>query len=377
MLRAKNVFLYVTAGLFLLIASSCAVTEKAVVKKRPPDPFKQNKHLGRGINLGNALDAPKEGEWGVTLKEEYFKIIKDAGFDSVRIPCRWSAHALAEKPYTIDPNFFKRVDWAIANALKNNLYAMLNIHHYMELYTEPLAHKERFMALWKQIAERYKAYPDTLMLEICNEPDDAFTPEIWNDWLKEAHAIIRKANPTKTIVIGPGNDNWATYLGKLELPENDRNIIVTIHHYFPHDFTHQGASWMTREKIMKSLEDKKLAGQKLPAWATDDWKGDSSTWLGTKWTGTDAEKKDMTDILDIGAAWGKKHNRPINLGEFGAYKKADMESRARWTKFIADAAVERGMSFHYWEFCAAEFGAYNQQTKSWREPLLRALIPPR
>ena len=27
----------------------------------------------RGINLGNALEAPKEGQWGVIIKDEYFK----------------------------------------------------------------------------------------------------------------------------------------------------------------------------------------------------------------------------------------------------------------------------------------------------------------
>jgi endoglucanase len=76
--------------LVLMPALNCIAAEKI----KSPDPFRQNKLLGRGINLGNALDAPKEGQWGVMLKEEYFKIIKDAGFNSVRIPIRWSAHAL-------------------------------------------------------------------------------------------------------------------------------------------------------------------------------------------------------------------------------------------------------------------------------------------
>jgi endoglucanase len=336
-----------------------------------------NKLLGRGVNLGNALEAPYEGAWGVTLREEYFQIIKDAGFNSVRLPVRWSGHALTEAPYTIDPKFFKRVDWAINCALSRKLPVILNMHHYTELYTDPLPHKERFMALWKQIAEHYKDYPDTLLLEIYNEPDDALTPEMWNEWLKEAISIIRKYNPTKTIVVDGANDAWITYLRYLELPEDDRNIIVSVHHYFPHDLTHQGAPWITHEKIVKSLEEMKLVGQQLPAWATDDWDGDSNTWMGTKWTGTDEEKKAMTDIFDIGAAWGKEHNRPINLGEFGAINKADMASRVRWTKFIADTAAERGMSLHYWEFCAAEFGLYDQKTKSWHKELLEAVLPPK
>ena len=72
------------------------------------DAFKMNQLLGRGINMGNALDAPNEGEWGFTLEEKYFQAAKDAGFNSVRIPVRWSAHALAEPPYTIDPNFYEK-----------------------------------------------------------------------------------------------------------------------------------------------------------------------------------------------------------------------------------------------------------------------------
>jgi endoglucanase len=73
----------------------------------------QNARLGRGINLGNALEAPAEGVWGVTLEEEYFQTIKDAGFDAVRIPIRWSGYADDTPPYTIDPAFFERVDWAV------------------------------------------------------------------------------------------------------------------------------------------------------------------------------------------------------------------------------------------------------------------------
>ena len=44
--------------------------------------------------------------------------------------------------------------------------------------------------------------------------------------------------------------------------------------------------------------------------------------------------------LDKAIAWAVKHRRPIYLGEFGAYSKADMESRARWTRFVADEALE-------------------------------------
>lgn len=38
------------------------------------------------------------------------------------------------------------------------------------------------------------------------------------------------------------------------------------------------------------------------------------------------------------AAWSEKNNRPLYLGEFGAYQAADMPSRVRWTDYVARAA---------------------------------------
>ena len=39
--------------------------------------------------------------------------LKAAGFDSVRIPIKWSAHAAKTAPYTIDPAFMDRVDHVV------------------------------------------------------------------------------------------------------------------------------------------------------------------------------------------------------------------------------------------------------------------------
>jgi endoglucanase len=335
-----RVKLPIIAGMVLLAVLNCA----AEAKSKSPDPYNQNKHLGKGINLGNALEAPNEGEWGVTLKGEYFKIIKDAGFDSVRIPIRWSSHALEQPPYTIDPNFFKRIDWAVKNALQQNLYVMVNMHHYMELMNEPNTHSERFVALWKQIAEHYKNYPDSVLFEPLNEPHNALTAKLWNGILSKTIDVIRRSNPYRTIVVNPAN--YATDIDNLQLPESDRNIIVSCHYYLPIKFTHQGAEWSAEGK-------------------------DS---LGITWKATAQEQKAINDDFDKGADWGKKNNRPMNLGEFGAYYKADKSDRIRWTSFIADSAVKRGFSYIYWELCSG-FGIYDSQKNQWDSDLLNAVIP--
>jgi endoglucanase len=95
---------------------------------------------------------------------------------------------------------------------------------------------------------------------------------------------------------------------------------------------------------------------------------------GGTWTGPDAEKYAITKQLENAATWAKAHDRPIFLGEFGAFQEADMKSRARWTQFVAREAERLGFSWSYWEFCSG-FGAYDQKTGAWREALKSALVP--
>jgi aryl-phospho-beta-D-glucosidase BglC (GH1 family) len=303
--------------------------------------------LGRGVNLGNALEAPNEGEWGVRLDEKYFDLLQQAGFNSVRIPVRWSAHAAHSAPFRIDETFQARVDWAIRQALARRLYVVVNIHHYEEIMRDPRAQRERFLGLWRQIAEQYRDSPTALYFELLNEPHAELKADVWNDMLADAIAVIRKSNPTRKIVVGPAGWNSISQLDNLELPKNDRNLIVTFHYYSPFQFTHQGASWVGSQ---------------------------SQQWLGTRWLGTPAEKQAVVRDLDRALRWGVENRRPLFLGEFGAYSKADLDSRARWTRFLADESLKRKIGFAYWEFCSG-FGVYDSKANRWVEPLKDALVP--
>jgi endoglucanase len=314
------------------------------------DPCVVNKLIGRGVNIGNALESPKEGDWDVTLQEEYFQVIKDAGFNSIRLPVRWDSHAMEKAPYTLDPNFMARIDWAIKNTMSRNLVLTINMHNYYDFFKDPNGHKERFLAIWQQIAERYKDYPNTLLFEAINEPQDNLkgVPE-WNAMLKEWLAVIRKSNPNRIVVIGSANFNNYYEVKSLELPKDDRNIIVTFHYYSPLKFTHQGAPWTP----------------------------DSNKSLGMKWNGTEQEKRTIARDFRVAANWGQENGRPIYLGEFGTFYKADPNSRFQWTKAVADEAVNQGFSFTYWEFCHTNFGIYDPRAKTWNKQLLEALIPPK
>jgi endoglucanase len=311
-----------------------------------PDAFAAKESLGRGINLGDALEAPRDGQWGVVIVKPYFELIKKAGFNSVRIPINWESHARKNAPYTIDWQFFTRVDQVVGWALKQELVVILDFHNYPNLMADPQGHQERYLAVWQQVAGYYKNYPSTVLFELLNEPNDKMDTAQWNTICGQALTLVRQTNPNRNVIIGGISSNAYDQLQNLALPSKDRHIILTFHYYNPFDFTHQGADWV--EGMDK--------------------------FLGQTWEASDAEKSAISSQFNLVAAWSLLQNRPVLLGEFGAYSKADLDSRVRWTAFVAREAEKRGFAWTYWEF-GSKFGAYDRAAKAWREPLLKALIP--
>jgi aryl-phospho-beta-D-glucosidase BglC (GH1 family) len=303
--------------------------------------FEMNARLGMGMNLGNTFDAPSIGEWGVQPDSWYFTDIKDKGFSSVRIPIRWSTHAMEESPYTIEENFMDTIEWAVDLALANDLPAIINIHHYEEIMEDPEAHKERFLALWDQISTHFQDYNDSLYFEILNEPNGNFTAELWNEFLIEGLNKIREKNPDRMVLIGTAEWGGIAGLSKLVLPD-DPNIILTVHYYEPFNFTHQGA----------------------------DWSGNYP--IGVTWDSTanqiNAVARDMNRIKQ----YATEHNVPVHIGEFGAIQNADDASRARWGGHLRRVFEANGFSAAYWEY-ASGFGVYDQGADCYYNGLIRAL----
>jgi endoglucanase len=161
--------------------------------------------LGRGVNiLGYDKAFWQDHEKG-RFKESYFKMIKDAGFSSVRInlyPFR-----LMDSQYKINPNWLKTLDWTIDKGLEANLMVILDLHEFTAMADDPEAKKEMFLSFWKQIAPRYKDKSSNVVFEILNEPNKKLTVDMWNIFLADAVKIIRETNPYRTLIIGPGNWN--------------------------------------------------------------------------------------------------------------------------------------------------------------------------
>ena len=316
----------------------------ACAQPKAPDAFEQNKKLGRGVNIMGYdpfWRAPKQGRF----QEKHFRLLKEAGFNSVRINLHPFRQMNSANGGTLPESWFAVLDWAMKGAQEQGLAAILDLHEYNALGSDPDGNKEKFLAFWRQISARYQNAPASVVFEVLNEPSKKLTPALWNKYLREALTTIREKNPRRTVIVGPAFWNSIDHLHELELPKDDTNLIVTVHYYQPMDFTHQGAAWADRK-------DK----------------------LGVDWLGTTEELNRIKRDFDKAAAWAQEHQRPIFLGEFGAYDKAPLESRVRYTSTVARAAEQRGWSWAYWQF-DSDFILYDVKRDAWVEPILHALVP--
>ena len=326
-----------------LVLAGCLIVAAAAGRSSgATDAFEQNRRLGKGVNI-LGYDPIWTSPDQARFKDRYFRMIREAGFDSVRVNLHPYRHMDAS--YRLSENWLATLDRVVRLATEAGLMVILDLHEYNVMAADPVGKKPMFLAFWRQVAPRYKDAPDSVVFEIMNEPALKFTAPLWNEYLPEALAIVRETNPGRTVIVGPASWNSLFALGSLRLPPVDRNIIVTIHYYLPMPFTHQGAPWTPEFKDLSGIE----------------------------WPGTDAERAAIRKDFEAAQKWAETEKRPIFLGEFGAYDKADMASRARYTAAVARTAESLGWSWAYWQF-DSDFILYDIDNERWVEPLLKALI---
>ena len=152
--------------------------------------------MGLGWNLGNTMEAyeasgcekitfewipvigdnkPSDYEtcWGAPVTtQKMIDGVKAAGFNTVRIPVFWGNMMKNDGTWTIAPEYIGRVKEIVDYCMNDDLYAVVNIHHFDEfvIRRNDLEHsRDIFNRLWTQIAECFRDYPDTLVFEGFNE----------------------------------------------------------------------------------------------------------------------------------------------------------------------------------------------------------------
>lgn len=304
-----------------------------------------NARLGVGISLGTALEAPREGDWGVTIEADDFRRIAAAGFRHVRLPARTSAHAGTRAPYTIEQGWMDRLNWCLDQAEANGLVTIFDpIHHYNEIYEDARGHRERFKALWSQLASlTARRSPEKLVVELLNEPRGSASKGMLSQLVADGVAAVRAQNPDKAIMIGCETNN-SMYIPPEFQPPADKPLIFSVHCYTDTDawtnaFTHQVV----------------MGNPAIGAWKTKD-KG--KAWI-QRW-------------MDNAQGWAKARGMPVNLGEFGCSVACPEGDRLEWLAFVNGEAAKRGWSRTLWDDRSNTFGL-RQKGKDFPDGVRKAL----
>lgn len=299
--------------------------------------------IARCMNLGGALEAPgNEGDWGYKVRRADLVRLKTAGFDTVRLPVKWSTRTGLTAPYEIDLAFLQRVDEVVRWAGEIGLNVVLNVHHYDELSIDPDRHESRLEAIWDQLAYHYATAPDFLIFETINEPHSKMSPQRTDRLNARLLARIREDNPDRWVILGTAN--WGNLDGlKKTDPVSSWRTMLTYHDYAPYTFTHQGVPW-----------------------------ADDPPPVGQRW-GSRADRKEMNRALNSALKLQEKHRIPVFVGEFGVYEKVPLDQRALWTKAMREGLEARGMSWCYWDY-ATTLKAYDQDSEAWIPEIKAALL---
>ena len=312
-------------------------------------------HFRRGINLGNSLEAPPDEDWGARYSVADFDAIKAEGFDHVRLPVAWR-HTMTPAPdYAIDEAFFARVDTLVRMATERDLAVIVNWHHFDAFTSDPARHIEAFDRGWARIAKHYAAFPGRIAFELLNEPRDAADTFTMNAVYERVIATVRAAAPHAPILVGPGRWNHAAELPWLRLPANDANIIVTVHHYEPFLFTHQGAHWT---QPLTAATGIRFPG---PAEARPDpVTAESADWTVRWFNAYNALPEPLNPCganalainLRLAKAWSEHYGRPVHIGEWGCIALADPESRARYHRDMRRLLDQLDLPWALWDWKA-------------------------
>ncbi len=336
-------------------------------------------NMGRGINMGNTLSAPVEGNWAPSVHEQYFIDVAEAGFNNVRIPVdffgsrtdgqtvQWSSAANTASQYdgviddfTVSSIYLDRVEEVINWSLNQGLYTVLDFHgaelksEFLQTfnnsnsnYTHPSSSKRaadlmKFKSIWTQIAYRFIDHPMELIFEVVNEPyfevNDVDMNFI-NMMIIEAIRATGGNNSTRQIIItgGLSTSYQAPTSISNEVLSYDPNLIASFHYYMPFNFT-----------------------------ASSQAQYNDFNW------GTNADKSTLDSHFNTVKNWSEINNIPVTLGEFGADNESGYNyntglygnnggpvnsSRVEYHRYIAEQAINRGFSFSAW--CAG-----NKSTKT-------------
>jgi len=333
-------------------ADEVNVTEADVISGTftPVTGMEMMGRLSRSINIGDTMEAYNENicpitemetAWGATRIEQWhFEAIAMMGFDAVRIPIRWDLRM--DDNLTINSIWMDRVNEVVDWALAEGLYVIINTHHVRALY-DPLHYgpyeeaEQWLLAVWEQIAERFKDYPEQLIFEPMNEPRPGLDGWFWcNDRFaagitREVRTLAAKVNRLNEAVLSLIRESGGN---------NDRRVVML------------------------------TPVQASPVFIrAHDHPDDPYTMLGVFLYPGDAANQayERAEIAHIAAALNA--GIPIVIKETSPYQMS-LEDALAWSEIMYPQLAELGVPVFWWNRYGTDYELFDRAMGEWNYPLL-------
>ncbi len=195
----------------------------------------------------------KTNKFWQSFRENYItkkdiKLIKDLGFNSIRVPFNFRLFVLEDHPDIWLETGFKMLDKVINWCDEENIYVILDMHcapggqtgdniddswGYPYLFESP-EYQKLTIKLWQKIAERYSQKTIVLGYDLLNEPiatyfdDKTLNPKL-EPLYREIVSAIRKVDTNHIIILGGAQwDSNFKIFGK----PFDSKLVYTFHKYW-------------------------------------------------------------------------------------------------------------------------------------------------
>lgn len=310
--------------------------------------------IRRGVNLSHWLSqSRRRGQERLNyLTKDDISWIATHGMDHVRLPVDEEQLWLpsGQRNDTAFALAHAAVGWCLEAGLKVVLdLHIIKSHHFNEtnntLWTNT-KDQEHLADLWRDLSRSFRHYPNSqLAYEFMNEP---VAPEAsqWNALIKLVHGAIRAEEPERWLVIGSNRWQSPATFGELEVPEGDRNIMLSLHFYEPMWLTHHQAQWVS---YLKEYKGKVNYPGLLVNWA-DTAQMSEALKLSLKADNKIWDERQLDDFLDLALAKSKKLGLPLYCGEWGCYEKAPMPQRLRWYLDMRRVLERHHIPWTVWDY---------------------------
>jgi len=343
--------------------------------------------MGLGYNIGNTMEVPGNPTgWGNSFPDAaYVKAIKDAGFNTVRIPCAWNSHA---SNGTINAGWLDSVKTVVDLVINNGMYAILNSHwdegwledevfsggHIDRNGNQATTDSSKVRALqegyWKQIADYFKTYDEHLIFASANEPGvndhrggsaaDGYTDNGQLAFNEDRMTILKRLHEACLRAVRTSGGNNATRIVVVQAPRTEIDKVPLLSAQYPTDPAGDGYTmaevhfYPYQFSLMTSGDES--WGKMFYYWEDQTPGNDAAHTC----SGSSLGSKSSIDQLFSGLkSTFYDKGIPVVIGEMGAVKrlgvltgenlKVHLKARAAWYGYTVAAAKKNGLVPCVWD----------------------------